>query len=63
MTVGEWSVTLDDSRTAIDVQWYNGAGGSLTLKEGFAYDVVYSLGTNCCIEAVEATSMRFMLGG
>ena len=62
MTTGEWSVTLDDSRTEFTVEWYNSAGGGLYLKEGQTYDVVYSLGDNCCIEPIEPTSMAFALG-
>ena len=63
MTTGEWSVTLDESRTALRLDWYNSAGGSLYLKAGHTYDVVYSLGENCCVAPIEPTSMAFVLGG
>ena len=60
---GEWSVTLDDSRTEFEIQWFNASGGGSQIQPGQRYDVVYSLGSNCCMEAISDTSIEFYLGG
>lgn len=58
---GEWSITLDDARMNMTLEWYNETTSGLSLKEGQSYDVMYSLGDNCCVDAIEPTSMKFEL--
>lgn len=60
---GEWSVTLSDDRLGITLQWYNEVGNAGRIDRGASYDVVYSLGDNCCLESVSETAIEFMLGG
>lgn len=60
---GEWSVTLDDSRRVFKIQWYNESGGVSKISPGQRYDVIYSLGSNCCLESMADTSIEFYLGG
>ncbi|MFO0636713.1 MAG: hypothetical protein U0168_28095 [Nannocystaceae bacterium] len=58
---GEWSVELSDDRRKLTFTFYNETREGLTLKVGKAYDVVYSLGENCCVGEVPATSTTFKL--
>lgn len=60
---GEWSVTLSDDRRDISLQWYNEVGGGARIEAGQSYDVVYSLGSNCCLASVSETAIEFTLGG
>ena len=60
---GEWSITLNDERTEITLDWYNEVSGGARISAGQPYDVVYSLGSNCCLASVEDTAIEFMLGG
>ncbi len=60
---GEWSVTLDDSRTEFSIEWYNEVSGGARIAPGQRYDVVYSLGANCCMERIDDTAIEFYLGG
>jgi hypothetical protein len=56
---GEWSVELADDRMAFELSWYNGTTSGLSMKAGHEYDVLYSLGDNCCMDAFEDTTMKF----
>jgi hypothetical protein len=56
---GEWSIDLSDDRMVFDVSWFNETSGGLTMKVGQDYDVVYSLGDNCCISSFGDTIMKF----
>ncbi len=60
---GEWSLTLSDDRTRVSLQWYNQAKGGTRIYAGQSYQVVYSLGANCCLESVGETAIEFTLGG
>ncbi len=60
---GEWSVTLDDSRTEFTIEWFNATGGGSQIRPGQRYDVVYSLASNCCLESIGDTAIEFYLGG
>lgn len=60
---GEWSVDLADDRMSFEVSWYNATLGGLTMKPGQSYDVMYSLGDNCCLESFGETVMTFRLDG
>ncbi|MBC8067916.1 MAG: hypothetical protein IAG13_06235 [Deltaproteobacteria bacterium] len=56
---GEWSIELSDDRLVFDVSWFNESKGGLTMKTGEEYDLVYSLGDNCCIKSFDDTAMNF----
>ncbi len=60
---GEWSMTLSDSRKIVSLQWYNEVAGGARIEAGQTYDIVYSLGSNCCLVSVGETAIPFMLGG
>jgi len=54
---GEWSVELADDRMSFAVSWFNETRSGLTMKSGESYDVVFSVGTNCCLRAFEDTTI------
>ena len=58
---GEWSVELAEDRKSFEVSWYNATVGGLTMKAGQDYDVMYSLGDNCCVKSFGDTVMPFRL--
>ena len=60
---GEWSLTISDNRRDVSLQWYNEASGGSRIQTGQTYEVVYSLGSNCCLESVGETAIEFSLGG
>lgn len=60
---GEWSLTLNEQRTKVTLQWYNEAAGGSRVQPGQTYDVVYSLDSNCCLESVGETAIEFVLSG
>ncbi len=55
---GEWSIELSDDRTRFTFSWYNETRAGLTMKKGEKYDVVFSLGDNCCVSSVPDTTQR-----
>ena len=60
---GEWSVTLSDDRMNVSLQWYNEVGSGARITPGQTYDVIYSLGDNCCVSSVSEQALQFQLGG
>ena len=63
MGPGEWSLTLNDERSLVLLEWYNEVSGGPRIRSGQTYEVVYSLGSNCCLESVGDTAIEFSLGG
>jgi hypothetical protein len=61
MAAGQWSVELAEDRMSFELSWYNGTTSGLTMKAGEDYDVMYSLGDNCCVDAFGDTAMKFRL--
>lgn len=60
---GEWSALLSDDRRVLVFSWYNGTTSGLQLRTGLTYDILFSLGNNCCISSIPATSKQFVLSG
>ena len=56
---GEWSVELADDRMSFEISWFNGTIGGLSMQPGQDYDVLYSLGDNCCMDSMPETTMKF----
>ena len=60
---GEWSVTLSDDRLDFTIEWYNEASNGSRIEPGRTYDVVYSVGSNCCVASVTDQTLEFSLDG
>jgi|GEM_PF-2388451 len=60
---GEWSVTLSDDRLDFTIEWYNQTGSGAQIQPGQTYDVVYSVGSNCCVARVTDQTLEFSLDG
>lgn len=60
---GEWSVTLSDDRLDFTIEWYNETASGARIEPGQSYDVIYSVGSNCCVAAVSEQALEFSLGG
>lgn len=58
---GQWSVELADDRMSFEVSWFNGTAGGLTMKSGESYDVLFSLGDNCCMESFTDHTTKFVV--
>jgi hypothetical protein len=60
---GEWSVTLSDDRMDFTIEWYNETTSGARIEPGRSYDVVYSVGSNCCVARVTDQTLEFSLDG
>jgi hypothetical protein len=58
---GEWSVELSDDRMTLTFSWFNETASGLTMKSGEPYDVLYSLGENCCVSKIPDTTMTMVV--
>jgi hypothetical protein len=58
---GHWSLSLASSREELSIRWYNGTTNGLSMSPGQTYNVLYSLGENCCVEEVPTSSISFQL--
>lgn len=58
---GQWSVTMEDNRREFTIEWFNETASGLSLQTGQTYDVLYSLGDNCCVGEVPSTAIEFVV--
>jgi hypothetical protein len=58
---GEWSVELSDDRKTLTFSWFNATASGLTMKSGEPYDVLWSLGDNCCISEIDETAIKMVV--
>jgi hypothetical protein len=58
---GEWSVELSDDRMTLTFSWFNATASGLTMKSGEPYDVLFSLGKNCCVHEIEEQATRMVV--